>query len=276
MTDMAKLHKKLLEILDYVDSVCQENGIVYSLCAGSLLGAVRHKGFIPWDDDLDIMLDRRNYSHLIAVLKEKAINKFVLQEALIDYPLYFSKIRMNGTTYIEGFKLQKKWRNIHQGIYIDVFCYDYASKNRLKLFFQSVFGKVLIAQSLFQRGFDTASFVKKIIMLCSMIFYPLRKLLYQFVIGVDRKNSCGVFNFFGMGFGSRMFFEADTFESVEYVQFEDKIVPISSKAISYLERKFGDWKTLPSEKQRQSRLHCNFFSDTKDYTEFLNNYGGAE
>lgn len=73
-----------------------------------------------------------------------------------------------------------------------------------------------------------------------------------------------------------MFFDINTFEAVEYAQFEDRIASISSKTISYLEQKFGDWETLPSEKQRQSRLHCNFFSDTKDYTEFLNNNGATK
>ena len=63
------VHKYTLEILDFVDKICEENNINYTLDCGTLIGAIRHKGFIPWDDDADISLTRNDYDKLLRVLK---------------------------------------------------------------------------------------------------------------------------------------------------------------------------------------------------------------
>lgn len=62
-----KQREIMLEILDYIHEVCIKNNIEYSLSGGTLLGAIRHKGFIPWDDDIDIMLTRENYERLVLI-----------------------------------------------------------------------------------------------------------------------------------------------------------------------------------------------------------------
>lgn len=72
----------LLEMLREVDILLREAGIQYSLCGGTLLGAVREQGFIPWDDDVDIMVDRVNFNRLLAVFRSKENMEYVLNDVL--------------------------------------------------------------------------------------------------------------------------------------------------------------------------------------------------
>ena len=64
---LEEMRQLQLEMLEYIDKVCRDNGIEYSLAGGSLLGVVRHQGFIPWDDDVDLMMTRDNYEKFVKV-----------------------------------------------------------------------------------------------------------------------------------------------------------------------------------------------------------------
>ena len=110
---------KILEVMKFIDKVCRENGIVYYIMGGTALGAVRHGGFIPWDDDLDIFMTPAEYVKFKTAMERKADDKFVLQEwrTVPDY-LEYAKVRMNGTTFIE--EAFKDRRDLHQGIYVDI------------------------------------------------------------------------------------------------------------------------------------------------------------
>ena len=110
----------LLVILKEFDRICGELRIPYVLFAGTLLGAVRHKGFIPWDDDLDVMMLREDYARFLheadALLDTE---RFFLQKEFSEHwPMFFSKLRMNNTACIE--KYHPKDPGTHQGVYIDI------------------------------------------------------------------------------------------------------------------------------------------------------------
>ena len=117
---LGKLHETLLEILDYVVSVCEENGLQYVLVYGTALGAYRHKGFIPWDDDLDIALPRKDYEKLIEIMKKSEQKKYLIQNESNEkrYYLPFSKVRKAGTLFAESIA-QGMYSN--NGIFIDIF-----------------------------------------------------------------------------------------------------------------------------------------------------------
>lgn len=119
--DIKELHEKILNILLAFDKVCEEHRLRYCICCGSLIGAVRHKGFIPWDDDLDIAMPRPDYELLIRHCKEWLPEpyEFVCAENDSQYPLAFGKIQDASTTLIER-------RHLYYlgGCYIDVFPYD--------------------------------------------------------------------------------------------------------------------------------------------------------
>ena len=121
ITDIKEIQSIALNILKYIDKVCKENKIRYFLVGGTLLGAIRHKGFIPWDDDIDIFMDYQNYQKFMDCCdKYLDTEKFYFQrEDTKELPYFFSKIRMNGTTCISPIDIKNK--DFHYGIFVDVF-----------------------------------------------------------------------------------------------------------------------------------------------------------
>ena len=119
-SELSAHQKLLLEMLKDFDAVCRRHGIRYQLFAGSALGAVRHNGFIPWDDDLDVILSRSEYERFF---REAAMDfdpeiYYVQQEHSPHWSMHFSKLRRNGTTCIE--KYHPKDPGIHQGVYLSL------------------------------------------------------------------------------------------------------------------------------------------------------------
>lgn len=119
--NLKALQGRLLNILLALDKTCSEHDLQYGICGGTLLGAVRHKGFIPWDDDLDVAMPRPYYEQLIAHAKEwlPAPFELVCPENDAAYPLPFAKIQDSSTTLIE-----RKHLYYLGGCYIDIFPYD--------------------------------------------------------------------------------------------------------------------------------------------------------
>lgn len=119
--DLKALHSKMLDILSAIDETCRKYNLRYYLIAGTMLGAVRHKGFIPWDDDADICMPHSDYDKLIAHSKEWLPKRYELICAENDknYPQPFAKIQDSHTTIIEHAHLRYLG-----GAYIDVFPLD--------------------------------------------------------------------------------------------------------------------------------------------------------
>lgn len=122
-TELKKLHKALLIIADEIDRICRENNIKYSLIGGSMLGAIRHKGFIPWDDDMDIGMLRQDYNKFLEVCKTQLNSAFDLQTNTNDpnYVYGFAKILLRDT-YLLQFG-HEKTKN-RKGIFVDIFPFD--------------------------------------------------------------------------------------------------------------------------------------------------------
>ena len=122
--DVKELVKeRQLYILDEVVKICEKHGLIYWLDGGTLLGAVRHKGFIPWDDDIDIGMMREDYEKLIPLLKKELPSDLVVQSRKSDikYKLPFVKIRDRYSKIEKDFEFN--------GIFIDIFPFDLMPKS---------------------------------------------------------------------------------------------------------------------------------------------------
>lgn len=116
-----------LMILEEVDRICKKYDLSYVLGYGTLIGAVRHSGFIPWDDDVDIFMPRADYEKFLEVCPKELDEKFLLHYLKTDknYPIAITKVRLKDTVFLQRADNREM---ISEGIWIDVFCLDKAKK----------------------------------------------------------------------------------------------------------------------------------------------------
>ncbi len=141
-------------ILDQVSRICEENGLRYSLTYGTLLGAVRHGGFIPWDDDIDISMPREDYEKLMTLWPRLAPDGLVLDRCDLDPENWnaFSKIRKNHTTFLQ-FDSEREASH-HKGIFMDVFPADRVPDTALARKLQFLDFSLML---LYNRGYSSGS-----------------------------------------------------------------------------------------------------------------------
>lgn len=131
-TTLRQAQLVMLRMLKVVDYLCRKHDIPYWICSGTLLGAVRHKGFIPWDDDLDVAMLREDYERFLLIAKHELPNDMFLQtkenEPAYDGLVIPCKIRDTKSLIIASY-LERK--NYHKGIFIDIFPFDRYHRNGL-------------------------------------------------------------------------------------------------------------------------------------------------
>lgn len=265
MTDHQKL---LLEMLRDFDAVCAQHNIQYQLFAGTALGAVRHQGFIPWDDDIDVILLRSEYERFF---REAAADfnpdiYYVQEENSEHWPMQFSKLRRNNTTCIE--KYHPKDPLVHQGVYIDIFPCDNLSDNQIKDKIQFAASKVVIAKALYERGYETDSVAKKIFMqLCRIIS---REKVERLCMQMEGSKTKRLHTFLAAGkqYGKNVL-PRKWLENSIVVPFENGKFPISAYYDELLTQLYGDWHQVPSEDERKRKEHVAILDLEHDYTNYL-------
>ena len=145
--DMEVLHDRMLQVALEVDRICKEQGLRCSLYGGSVIGAVRHNGFIPWDHDIDMAMPRKDYDKLVKYLKKNPQEKIFFSNYKSEkrYPNSWGKVRLNGTVFQE--KELVSLTELHNGVFIDLHPIDNIIPCFLKLqvkiaMFWSCVGKV--------------------------------------------------------------------------------------------------------------------------------------
>lgn len=237
MIQMQKLRATEIEILDYIVSVCDEFGLHYYLLYGTLLGAVRHKGFIPWDDDIDIGLPRQDYNILCNILK-KCCNggdsSYFYQsiETERGFRLPFSKLRKNGTVFLER---EYEDKNIHNGIFVDIFPLDKAKRIRG---LQKPFSFLIYKLYKYAGKWNVSLFLKTA--KCFITYYEDKNCLYYVSYGSPYPVERDIVDIEWFGEGT-------------YCEFEGKQYRIPLNPDAYLQRIYGeDFRKLPPEEERKT------------------------
>lgn len=269
MNDSKREHQLLLlEMLKDFDAVCKKHGIRYSLFAGTALGAVRHQGFIPWDDDLDILMLRDDYERFFAVAPSEfdPDTYYVQQEFSSHWCLFFSKLRRNHTAAIE--KYHPRDPLVHQGVYIDIFPCDNLSDSKFVRKLQFLASKVVIAKCLTRRGYETESKLKKIFMFfCHCL--PLKP-LWRFSINRKQKNTAMLHSFFGCGTKySKSVYPREWFTELTELPFEDGVFPISAHYDELLTCLYDDYMRIPEPEERKVKEHVAILDLHNSYEQYV-------
>ena len=265
------VQEKILDTMKYIDKVCRENGIVYYIMGGTALGAVRHSGFIPWDDDLDIFMTPQEYEKFKAAMTKDGNSKFMLQEwRTVKKHLEYAKVRMNGTTFIE--ESFKDRQDLHQGIYVDIMMLHKVPQSGFIKKWVYYASKFVTLYGLSQRNWKPKSkgqaFVLELmkVLPCQIIAKQCYKRIYKYDNLTDGFSYCYWITpaKFHQGLFSRYFFE----EPVD-VPFEDTKLYGSKHIREYLAYRYGDYMILPSEAARKAAVHAMIYDTENDYKEYL-------
>ena len=263
---------KISDVMKYIDQICRSNNITYFIMGGTALGAVRHGGFIPWDDDLDIFMTPAEYQKFKNAIGKDGNSKFIIQEwRTTETYLEYAKVRMNGTTFIEeSFKDRK---NMHHGIYVDIMMlHKVPADNEFvhkKVYYAS---KLVTLYALTQRNWkpkstSQAMIVKLLnILPCKLIAKWCYKQIYKYEDMKDNFKWC--YWITPAQFRSGLF-EREFFENPVDIPFEDTKLLGSSHIKEYLEYRYGDYMKLPSEEQQKAAVHAMIFDTNKDYKEYF-------
>lgn len=273
--NMETIQNKILEIAIFFDEFCKKNQIKYYMMGGSALGAIRHKGFIPWDDDYDVFMTFDEYQKFLKACEINLDNeRFYLQkENTEEWPLLFSKLRMNGTTFIEEDSIG---RDMHKGFYIDIMCLNNTSNYKSMRFIQYLAARMISTKALAQRGYTTDKKYKKILLKVVNVLVNTRfkNRLLKYVQAYNTKECEYVGHFFGRAKFSNTSFPKEWLGVPKYVVFENALLPVPAKVECYLELRYGEnYMAMPNEETKALYpSHALFVDVDNDYKLYSDTY----
>lgn len=259
-TDLRRAQLVMLRILRVVHDICRRHRIAYWLDGGSALGAVRHKGFIPWDDDLDVCMLREDYTKFLAVAKNELPDGLFLQVfgKDEDYYLYWAKIRDNKSTMVEDAYTRARF---HKGICVDIFPCDWIPDNpllpRLEKFLAKAFryrGKNMHRR---MRLLEKVNLIASKL-LCTVVPVGLEKRIFTLFRAAFRKNSQTVGYGIGTPFDGR--YPWDMIFPLRRIRFEGLSSLAPNHVHGYLKKLYGDYRRLPVPEARKP--HCSVIRPT--------------
>lgn len=273
--EMKELWAVELDLLKQFDDVCKKYDLKYYASFGTLLGAARHKGFIPWDDDIDVVMSREEFKKLCKVPKEEFKEPYFFQTEYTEPGShnYFGKLRNSDTTAL--LKLEPGF-TFNQGIFIDIFPMDNIPDDEEEhIRFKKRVAFVREIGLLWSRAYETKAFRTKyfpfyIIVYGTKWFIRLFKIRNPFIRLADKLaqkyNHKETKRWSNLTVGDSYYFTKEYFDDIVYLDFENLKVPCPKRYDEALTERYGNWR----EFVKGTELHTITIMDTsKSYKEYV-------
>lgn len=261
---LQQLHRVHLEMIDEIDRLCKKHSLSYWLDSGTALGAVRHKGFIPWDDDVDLGMIRKDYDKFITIAQKELSSDYVILDNNVEpkYNNFHIKILKVDTIYPQAYNSGFK----HRGIHIDIFPFDYVPDDS---------EKTITKCKKLQKYRSFCEIASRV----GLSRNPLKRLGQRIIKLVPKSvyrnrfnHSCQKYNHTPTGYLTshtyRMqrekirVFKAEDMIPVKRISFENREYSIMNNTDAYLKTMYGDYMTLPPEDKRVYHLVGEIIFDT--------------
>jgi lipopolysaccharide cholinephosphotransferase len=259
------------EILDAIHQVCTAHNLRYSLAYGTLIGAIRHGGFIPWDDDIDLVMPREDYEKLVSIWNDAAPAGYIMQNVQNspDYTNNFAKIRKNHTTFLQNESEREK--QYHKGIFVDIFPGDRVASGKLTNKLQYI---ACAVDLLFCRGFSSGSggmvgAIERLLLALPKGMRPgLRNASEKIIQNWNGKNDKKLFFPSTIEY-AKHYYSADLFENMGTITFCGKEYSCVADPDAFLRADYGDYMQLPPEEERMWKHHPIIIDLEHNYEEIV-------
>ena len=255
---LKKLQRLQLKIAIEVKRICEKNDIVYFLDCGSMLGAVRHKGFIPWDDDMDIGFLREDYDKFINVAQKELGKEFFLLtwDNNDEYPQPYAKLCLKDTIYQE--KIAENANIVDKSIFVDLFPYDNISDNRGMRFLNGVIRKFVSHMLMIKCGYrvwEGKGVVKKVkffpfVILSRILSARTLKRLFMHMAYMYKDNKTEEVGIEDGGVSLYWRYSRENLKEFIKVRFEDEDFIIPKDYDILLKTAYGNYMELPPAEKR--------------------------
>lgn len=249
-TKQKKIRNIELELLDMVDKFCKKNNIKYFIFYGTLLGAIRHKSFIPWDDDLDIVMTRKDYDKFCELFPKTLKHPFFLQNYKTDPSYYYgyARFRNSDTTGIIESMSKKKFNN---GIFIDIFVLDKAPNTYLFRLLECYKQRILMSEIYFYEKFGSKHKILKPYFAIRKLFYSKEKLIEKSERQHNKFNNKKKKNYWVLGLDSaKQVCPAEIFEKMNEYEIEGNLFYGPENYDYVLKLFYGDYMKYPPIEER--------------------------